>query len=84
MSKHQYQVIRKLVNQKTEPDVFPSYAKVLKAKQECYPAPQTIKISDSLAEVSLQGLVNHTAERIVESQREIFENLDYDFGNKKN
>ncbi|XP_055840046.1 uncharacterized protein LOC129907726 [Episyrphus balteatus] len=80
LSKHQYQVIRNLVNQKTEVDVFPSYVKVLKAKQDCYPELQTIKITDSLAEVSLQGLLNHTAERIVESQQEIFENLENDFG----
>lgn len=81
LTKHQYQVIRNLVNEKTEVDVFPSYAKVIKAKKDCYPEPEKISISDTSAEVSLQGLLNHTAQRIVESQKEVFENLEIDLGN---
>jgi len=63
MSKHQYLLIRKFINSKTSSNLLPSYEKLLVAKTSCYP--EKISVSESLAEVELQNLVDHTASRIL-------------------
>lgn len=52
-------------------DVWPTYNKVREAKSVCRPPKETIKIEENKAEVSLQALLNHTAERLVILQREV-------------
>lgn len=66
---------------KTKLDIFPSYAKVLKAKQDCYPKLETITNTDSSAEVTLQCLLDHTAKRIVESQQHVLKMPEDDLSN---
>lgn len=46
-------------------DLYPSYHKILDAKTRCYPGNEYITVTDSIAEVKLQALLDHTATRIV-------------------
>ena len=50
-------------------DIYPPYRSVLEAKLRCYP--KNIKVDDFSAEVPLQDLLNHTAERILEVQQDV-------------
>lgn len=59
LSRHSYNVIRRVA-----PERFPSYTKVQEAKQKCYPNREEVKICETSAQVTLQGLLNHTVERI--------------------
>lgn len=65
LTKHQYMTLKKFVNNKFSGDVLPSYQKILKAKTKCYPEKRNV--TETLAEVELQSLLDHTASRIVES-----------------
>lgn len=49
--------------------LFPPYSNVLQAKTLCRPD-ERIQISETLASVSLQGLLNHTIARILKLQEE--------------
>lgn len=73
LTKHQYILIKDFVNSKVASNTFPSYQKVLKAKKKCYPSDE--QVSDSSAEVELQSLLNHTATRILESQKDVLSTL---------
>lgn len=46
-------------------DLFPPYMVVLDAKKECYPHDDYLTFTESKAEVKLQGLLDHTVERIL-------------------
>ncbi|XP_011858792.1 PREDICTED: uncharacterized protein LOC105556321 [Vollenhovia emeryi] len=67
MSKRDYQSMRLLVKSRNA-DIFPSYNDILAAKSKCRPNPQFVKISETSAEVLLQGLLDHTTERILQLQ----------------
>jgi len=52
-------------------DIWPSYNKVREVKSQCRPPKEEISISEKKAEVSLQSLLNHTVNRIVQLQKEV-------------
>jgi hypothetical protein len=58
-SKRKYQLVRDM-----DPEVFPPYNEVRRAKEKCYP--EGIEVTDRLASVPLQALLNHTATRLLE------------------
>lgn len=64
LSRHQYNVIRRYAI-----DIFPSYKAVQNEKKKCYP--EDIRVTEQTAEVPIQNLLNHTAERIVDSQKDV-------------
>jgi hypothetical protein len=66
LSKHQYQVIRSSAKQKNA-DIYPSYNNIREAKQRCYPSKESFTVTDTLAEVKLQDLLDHTILRIVQA-----------------
>lgn len=72
LTKHQYILLKNLINSKI-PNVFPSYQKVFEAKTRCYPT--DIRVTESSAEMNLQSLLDHTSNRIVESQKPVFDSL---------
>lgn len=72
LTKHQYILLRSFINSKVN-NIFPSYQKVLKSKKKCYPSEDSIKITESSAEVELQKLLDHTASRILASQKEVID-----------
>lgn len=45
---------------------FPSYRKLLEEKKKCYP--EDVEVTEKSASVKLQSLLDHTANRILESQ----------------
>lgn len=63
LSKFQYEILRQAAKHIGH-DIYPSYKKVMEAKQKCYP--ENIIISESSAKVPLQDLLDHTAKRIIE------------------
>jgi len=60
-----------LIVKSREADIFPTYAAIAAAKAKCRPPKEVFKITDNVAEVPLQSLLNHTAERIVQLQKDI-------------
>ena len=53
--------------------MYPSYDKVLQAKKNCYP--ENISVSEGIAEVPLQSLLNHTGQRLIHLQRDVLKSL---------
>ncbi|XP_071497175.1 uncharacterized protein [Diadema antillarum] len=79
MTKQSYQTIRTAAKCK-HADIYPSYNAVRGAKKKCYPA--NISIKEDSAKVPLQNLLDHTALRIIQEQKEaiteVVENLEDD------
>lgn len=71
LSRHQYNVIRKVA-----PEKFPSYKLVQRAKKKCYPKGEQMKISETSAQVSLQGILDHTTERLLSVKNADLNSLD--------
>lgn len=71
LTRSQYNIIRKAT-----PEKFPSYTIVQQAKQKCYPKRDQMKISETSAQVSLQGLLDHTIERLAELTKSDFDSLN--------
>lgn len=44
-------------------DIFPSYKKILEAKQKCYPT--NVAVTETAVTVNLQNMLDHTTERIL-------------------
>lgn len=65
-SKSQYVDIYKLSKKQ-----FPSYGCITAFKKKCSPSDEFISVSETKANVTLQALVNHTAERIVKMQSDV-------------
>ncbi|KAJ4437537.1 hypothetical protein ANN_17682 [Periplaneta americana] len=66
LSKHQYSILR-LGAKCRNADLYPTYNSVREAKLQCYPDKDCITITEVRAEISLQGLLDHTVKRIVRS-----------------
>jgi len=45
------------------------------AKQDCYPKKESMKITETCAEVNLQDLLDHTSIRLCKYLEEVIENL---------
>jgi hypothetical protein len=58
LTNSQYMEIRRQA--KKERTFYPNYHKLTAAKEECYHHKEAIVISDSVAEVKLQALLDHT------------------------
>ena len=65
LSKRAYLDVRKTAREKAKTEIFPSYAKVLLARKECYPSEDSMVFTDMSAKLSLQGLLDHTARRLI-------------------
>lgn len=70
LSKEGYSVIKD-VSKAQNADIYPHYSTIIEAKKDCYPDEKSIKITETSAEVSVQALVDHTAKRIVDVQKEV-------------
>lgn len=51
-----------------EANIYPSYEKILLAKNNCYPKLESIEVSETAAQVKLQSLLDHTTIRIFDVQ----------------
>lgn len=64
LSRNQYQYLLHCLDEKAC-KVFPTYKKLAEAKTACYPSISSIEITDILAKVKMQALLDHTVERIL-------------------
>lgn len=74
LTKHQYISLRNKFKEKGLIHVLPSYDAIKKEKEKCYPQEGAIKITEKSAEIKLQPLLDLTAARLLEIQREVLEN----------
>ena len=65
LTKCQYNFIRDATSE-TGHECFPSYYQVQKAKNECYPRKENIKITDTSVDINLQSLLDKTSERLLQ------------------
>lgn len=77
MTKFQYNLIRNEAKER-QCKIYPSYDKLKKEKQSCYPPRETIQISDISAEVELQTLIDHTVTRIMTIQNSVLDRIHND------
>lgn len=56
-------------------DVYPCYSLIQKAKKECYPKEESIKVTETSFEVDLQALLDHTALRLIDYLCDVVETL---------
>lgn len=54
-------------------NIYPPYNVLHEAKKRCYPHKDAIKITDISAEVKVQSMVDHTVRRIIDVQKDVFE-----------
>lgn len=71
LSKRQYNIIRSY-----NPDMYPSYPQIREAKKECYPDKESIKVTETLAEIKLQSLMDHTATRLLKDLQKMLVTLE--------
>lgn len=74
LSKRQYQGLRSVSIDKNC-NLYPPYNLVLESKKKCYPNDSQIIVTETYATITLQGLLNHTIERILMSESPIIESL---------
>lgn len=70
LSKHQYMLLRTEAK-KRNADIYPSYHRVLEAKNRCYPPKEALTITEASAEVRLQDLLNHTSNLLIQLQKSV-------------
>lgn len=71
MTRKQYEVI-----QQANKNIYPCYSLLKKAKLECYPRKESIKVTETCSEINLQDLLDHTSMRLCEYLNEVFETLN--------
>lgn len=54
-------------------NIYPCYSLIKNAKKECYPKEQSIKVTETCAEIMLQDLLDHTASRLCKYVEEVIE-----------
>lgn len=77
LSKHQYLLIRREAKIRNC-DIYPNYNKVLEAKKRCYPSHEAFIVTETMAEIRLQALLDHTSTRLHELQTPVLLTLDDD------
>lgn len=74
LTKRQYQLIR--LNAKgNDSDMYPPYNLIREAKTRCYPPKEAFKITESLAKIDLQKLLDHTVFRIIQRQWSVVDSV---------
>lgn len=70
LSRKQYETIRKYA-----PDIFPSYKVVQSEKLAAYP--ENVQVTEVEAVVPLQSLLNHTATRLLQTQKDVLSSQSF-------
>ncbi|KAH9644366.1 hypothetical protein HF086_006394 [Spodoptera exigua] len=60
LTRKQYEIIRE-----SSKKLYPCYSILQKAKQDCYPNAESYRVSETCAEIQLQALLEHTAQRLI-------------------
>ncbi|XP_037024136.1 uncharacterized protein LOC119066024 [Bradysia coprophila] len=69
LSTHQYSIIQQQAKARNA-NIYPPYYKVLEAKKLCYPTKDSITVTDTGVNIDLQGLLDHTSARLMQSIQE--------------
>ena len=77
LTKSQYMKIKTQARLKGA-NIYPNYQKLKAAKEQCYPQKEFIFISESVAEVKLQALLDRTASRLVQAQQSVIDSISKD------
>lgn len=70
LTKHSYNLIRAGAKAHNA-DIYPAYNVIKQAKGACYPDKESLSVSETVAEVKLQSLVDHTAKRLLVVQEDV-------------
>lgn len=70
LSRKQYEIIASSAKH-----VFPCYSLLQKSKQSCYPLPESYTVTNTLAEINLQSLLDHTATRLLVHLKDVLDTL---------
>lgn len=62
-TKFSYTIMQTGAKNRSAP-IYPSYPLVLGAKKQCYPIDESVIITETSAQVTLQGLLDHTSQRL--------------------
>ncbi|XP_055842460.1 uncharacterized protein LOC129909398, partial [Episyrphus balteatus] len=54
--------------------VFPCYTLIIEAKKLCYPKPESVRVTETCAEVVLQDLLDHTVSRLCLFLEDVLQN----------
>lgn len=71
LTRRQYEIIRA-----TNKRFYPHYELLLKAKEECYPPKESLRVTSTCAEGNLQSLLDHTVTRLSLFLEEVLLTLD--------
>lgn len=66
LTKFQYNLIRDSTKESGH-DCFPSYFQITQAKNDCYPSPESVTITESSAAITLQSLLDKTIHRLLKT-----------------
>ncbi|XP_050309049.1 uncharacterized protein LOC126745321 [Anthonomus grandis grandis] len=70
LSKRPYEIIRSY-----NPSMYPCYSKIQEVKKECYPDKESITVTETLADIKLQNLMDHTVSRLLTDLYEVVKTL---------
>lgn len=73
LTKRQYEVVRL-----TNKQFYPCYSVLQRYKKICYPSSESLTITESLAEIQLQSLLDHTASRLMEYLADVIQTLTHE------
>lgn len=71
MTRKQYEIIHA-----ANKNIYPCYSLLQKAKKECYPRPDSMRVTETCCEINLQDLLDHTSTRLCEYLHEVIETLN--------
>lgn len=73
LTKNQYEILHN-----SNKNIYPCYSSIKKAKKECYPSENSIIVSETLAEVKLQSLLDHSVSRLCKYLEEVLYVIDFE------
>lgn len=76
LSTWNYRILRQFLNTNMESCVLPSYYKIQKEKESCYPPKEEIIITETMAKIPLQALLDLTAKRLLTCHGTKLENIN--------
>jgi len=66
----QQYISARILNKSHNSDIYPPYNEVIKAKLQC--RPEGIEVMENTAQVLLQNLLDHTSQRLIKLQSDVF------------
>lgn len=71
LTRKQYEVIHS-----ANKNIYPCYSLIKKAKKDCYPREESMRVTETCAEINLQDLLDHTSARLCMYLDEVLDSLN--------